>query len=151
MPAIRYWARQYWPDLATTATTNDPKEGLEAELFTLLDAELAWPVYNTTATGSSFAYVVFQAMNGDDDHMKKRGHTYEYQVVGIHTDRLTALGMSAAIEAALATARTSMSIAGYHVIWAERVNPIDYTQTLPDEMTTVHHVGGVYQFRLREV
>ena len=96
MPAIRYWARQYWPDLATTATTNDPKEGLEAELFTLLDAELAWPVYNTTATGSSFAYVVFQAMNGDDDHMKKRGHTYEYQVVGIHTDRLTALGMSAA-------------------------------------------------------
>jgi hypothetical protein len=128
----------------------DPKQLLEAALFSLLDTSLTWPVYNTFAIANSFAYVVFQAVGGEDDHMKKRGHEYEYQVVGIHTDRLTALQMSAAVEAALATARAAMSITGYGLIWAERVGPIDYTEELPDGVL-VHHVGGTYQFMLREV
>jgi len=42
-----------------------------------------------------------------------------------------------------------MSVAGFSIIWAERINPVDYTQELPDGQM-VYHVGGMYQFMLRE-
>lgn len=133
---------------------GDPKKALETALFALLDGwpTMTWPVYNTEGTGTTFEYVVFQAVGGEDDHMKKRGYLYSYQVVGIHTNRATAEDMSAAIEACLATATRSgaLSVAGHAIIWAERTQAIDVPQPLSDGRM-VHHVGGTYEFMLREV
>ena len=130
----------------------DPKKALETALYALLDgyAGITWPVFNTEGTGTAFEYIVFQAAGGDDDHMKKRGYLYSYQVVGIHTNRATAEDMSAAIEACLATAKSTLSVAGHAIIWAERREPVDYPQPLSDGRM-VHHVGGTYDFMLREV
>lgn len=127
----------------------EPKATLEAALWSLLDTALSYNVYNTRAAGSMFEYVVFQAVGGDDQWyaMKKRGWQYDYQVVGVHTSRATALAMNASLDVAMAGA---LSVTGYSVVSVVRTDPVDYTQVLEDGQT-LHYVGGVYRIELEEV
>ena len=130
----------------------EPKLLLETALYSYLNTQLSsYTVYNTVAAGSSFNYVVFQAVGGADDdfHHKARGRVYAYQVVGIHTDRSTALAMHVAIDAAMAAAKGSLSVSGQSVVRVTRIDPVDYTEVTPDG-TYIHHVGGVYEIELEE-
>ena len=129
----------------------EPKLLLETALYSYLDAQLSYTVYNTVASGSSFNYVVFQAVGGTDYdyHMKDRGRVYAYQVVGIHTNRSTALAMHVAIDGAMSSAKGSLSVSGQGVVRITRTDVIDYTEVTPDG-THIHHVGGVYEVELEE-
>ena len=130
----------------------EPKLLLETALYSYLNTQLSsYTVYNTVASGSSFNYVVFQAVGGSDNdfHHKARGRVYGYQVVGINTDRSTALAMHVAIDAAMAAAKGSLSVSGQSVVRATRIDPIDYTEVTPDG-THIHHVGGVYEIELED-
>lgn len=130
----------------------EPKLLLETALYSYLAAQLSsYTVYNTVAAGSSFNYIVFQAAGGTDYdyHHKKRGRVYAYQVVGIQTDRSTALAMNVAIDAAMSAAKGSLSVSGQGVVRVTRTDVIDYTEVTPDG-TSIHHVGGVYEIELED-
>ena len=130
----------------------EPKLLLETALYSYLNTQLSsYTVYNTVAAGSSFNYIVFQSAGSADYdyHHKKRGRVYDYQVVGIHTDRSTALAMHVAIDAAMAAAKGSLSVSGQGVVRVTRTDVIDYTEITPDG-TSIHHTGGVYAIELEE-
>jgi len=126
----------------------DPKAGREAKLYAALDAATTYPVYNTEAVGTE--YVVFQASGGNDDwwHGKKRGYTYEYEIVGVSTNRNTALALNAAITGAMAMG-AALAPTGFGLVAVTRVLPIDYTQNT-DDAGYIHHVGGIYEIEVEE-
>ena len=131
---------------------SEPKALLEAALYSYLAAQLsAYDVFNTTATGSSFDYVVFQAVGSFDDdyHMKQRGRAYQYQIVGMNTDRNDALSMFVAIDNAMSAAKATLSISGQNVVRVTRTDAIDFTEITPDG-ESIHHVGGVYEIEMED-
>lgn len=123
----------------------DPKKALEAQIYALL-ATGSWPVFNTKAVATSFAYVVFQAIGGDDDgyHLKNRTWVYAYQVKGIHLDRALALDMFTEFDALMAT---GLTVAGFGTVQVVRTSPVDYTEVTTDG-EYIYHVGGVYEIEL---
>ena len=130
----------------------EPKLTLETALYSYLAAQLsAYDVFNTNASGSSFDYIVFQFVGSADDdyHMKQRGRVYAYQIVGIQTDRSTALTMNAAIDAAMAGAKSTVTVSGQALVRVTRTDVVDYTEITPDG-TAIHHVGGVYEIELED-
>lgn len=130
----------------------EPKSLLEAALYSHLSTECSsYDVYNTVAVGSSFDYIVFQSVGGGDEdfHRKDRGRIYEYQIVGLNTDRAEALAMFVAIDAAMATAKVSLSVNGQSIVRVTRTGPVDYTEPLPDG-TQIHRVGAIYEVELEE-
>ncbi len=126
----------------------DPKAGLEAKIYTVLDAATSYAVYNTAARGTE--YVVFQAAGGSDEwwHGKKRGYVYGYSIVGTSADRNHALTMSDSITGAMGMG-AALAPTGFNLVAVTRTEPVDYTQTL-DDGTYIHHVGGIFEIELEE-
>lgn len=129
----------------------EPKKLVETALYSLLDGagSITWTVYNTRATGQTFEYVVFQTAGGDDDgyHLKDRGYIYDYQIVGISTNRGTALDMNAAIDTVMATG--ALSVAGHGLVRVSRTAMVDYTQ-ITEDGEAIYFAGGIYQIELEE-
>lgn len=132
---------------------SEPKKLLETALYSWLDGGLSYAVFNTRAETETIEYVVMQAGGAgvdDDYYAKDRGAVYEYQIVGICTNRATALDMAVAVQGRMDGAKAGLSIAGYGVVGVTRNGHVDYAQVEPDGVT-IYHVGWIYEIELEEV
>ena len=125
---------------------SDPKAGIEAALYSLLDGTCSYTVYNTEARGTE--YIVFQAAGGSDEwwHGKMPGFIYEYEILGVSADRNAALTMAQEITDAMRTA-TELAPAGFGLVAVTRTRPVDYTQAT-EAGEYFHHVGGIYEIEV---